>query len=156
MPHQEKRAMLENVIPITLETLVDETAKIKFSGAKFVTLSCVETDADILDILYHFSKDYELTHFRVNVPKTIPVPSISHIYACAFLAENEIQDLFNAHFTNLSIDFKRTLFLENGIRNGPLCRYSVTDTLPGPAVGDDLRDKAKKQNGKPATHEPGV
>ncbi|MEZ4576436.1 MAG: NADH-quinone oxidoreductase subunit C [Desulfobacterales bacterium] len=66
-----------------------------------------------------FPRDYELTHFRVNVPKNIAVPSISHIYACAFLAENEIQDLFNISFTNLSIDFKRTLFLENGIRSGP-------------------------------------
>ena len=146
--------MIENVIPVTLETLLDETVKIKFSGAKFVTLSCVETDAKTVDILYHFSRDYELTHFRVNVPKNIAVPSISHIYACAFLAENEIQDLFNISFTNLSIDFKRTLFLENGIRSGPLCRYSVTDTLPGPADDRGLNDKPKNQRGTPAVHEP--
>ena len=146
--------MIENVIPVPLETLLDETVKIKFSGRKFVTLSCVETDAETVDILYHFSRDYELTHFRVNVPKNIAVPSISHIYACAFLAENEIQDLFNISFTNLSIDFKRTLFLENGIRSGPLCRYSVTDTLPGPSDDGGLEDKAKKQKGKPETHGP--
>lgn len=146
--------MLENVTPLPLESLVDETAKIKSSGAKFVTLSCVEADANTIDILYHFTRDYELTHFRVNVSKNRAVPSISHIYACAFLAENEIQDLFNVTFTSLSIDFKRTLFLENGIRSGPLCRYSVTDTLPGPSDDCGLEDKAKKQKGKPATHGP--
>lgn len=127
--------MLENVVSVTPDTLLGETAKIKFEAAKFITLTCVELDAHTVDILYHFDRDYTFTHFRLTVPKETVVPSISHIFAAAFLAENEIQDLFNVNFSNLSIDFKRTLFLENGIKSGPLCRYTV-ESPPVPETAD--------------------
>ena len=104
-----------------------DNQKIKIAGYKFVTLSCVELDADTVDILYHFDSDYRLTHLRLTVSKDAELPSISHIYPSAFLAENEIQDLFNVTFTNLPIDYKHTLFLDKEIKSGPLCRYTVTD-----------------------------
>lgn len=123
--------MLENIISVAPEALLDEVAKIKFAGYKLVTLSCVELDASLIDILYHFDRESQLRHFRVSAPRNTEIPSISHIFPAAFLVENEIQDLFNISFSNLSIDFKRTLFLENGIKLGPLCRYS-TDASPQP------------------------
>ena len=117
--------MLENVISVTPEALLDEVAKIRFAGYKLVTLSCVELDASTVDILYHFDREFQLRHFRVSTPRNTVIPSISPIFPAAFLVENEIQDLFNIAFSDLSIDFKRTLFLENGTKLGPLCRYST-------------------------------
>ena len=119
--------MLENVISVTPEALLDEAAKIRFAGYKLVTLSCVELDASTVDILYHFDREFQLRHFRVSTPRNTVIPSISPIFPAAFLVENEIQDLFNIAFSDLSIDFKRTLFLENGTKLGPLCRYSTAE-----------------------------
>lgn len=117
--------MLENVVSVTPETLLNETAKIKFTGCRLITLSCVELNATDIEILYHFDREFQLMHFRLSISRDTVAPSISHIFPAAFLAENEIQDLFNITFSNLSIDFKRTLFLENGTKLGPLCRYST-------------------------------
>jgi ech hydrogenase subunit D len=47
----------------------------------------------------------------VKVPKDRPVPSISGIYFCALLVENEMQDLFDVRFEGLALDFNRTLLL---------------------------------------------
>jgi len=55
------------------------------------------------------------------------IPSISNIYMAAFLAENEIQDLFNVKFSGLVIDFKRTLYFDDALQTAPLCRYSVNE-----------------------------
>ncbi len=136
--------MIENVLSVPLEAVLDETAKMKIAGYKFVTLSCVELDTDTVYILYHFDCDYRLAHLRLTASKDARVPSISHIYPSAFLAENEIQDLFNIAFTNLPIDFKHTLFLDKRIKKEPLCRYTMTDKS-APSAGDGVL--AQKPNG---------
>ncbi|MBC2715863.1 MAG: NADH-quinone oxidoreductase subunit C [Desulfobacteraceae bacterium] len=120
--------MLEEVIPVTPEILSGETAKIKYEGYKFITLSCVEMDANNVEILYHFDRDLQLKHFRLAVPKKTIIPSISPIYMAAFLVENEIQDLFAIRFSGLVIDFNRTLYLEDEIKNTPFCKYTVVES----------------------------
>jgi len=132
--------MLENVISVAPEALLDEAAKIKFQGYKLVTVSCVELDASTIDILYHFDQEFQLKHFRVSAPREMVIPSISHIFPASFLVENEIQDLFNITFSNLSIDFKRTLFLENGIKSGPLCRYTLDSPQPPETAAAESTD----------------
>jgi len=132
--------MLENVISVAPEALLDEAAKIKFTGYHLVTVSCVELDASTIDILYHFDREFHLKHFRVSAPRKMVIPSISHIFPAAFLVENEIQDLFNITFSNLSIDFKRTLFLENGIKSGPLCRYTLDSRQPPETAAAESTD----------------
>jgi ech hydrogenase subunit D len=117
--------MIQNIVPVTSETLAGEIAKIKFEGYKFITMTCVEMDANTVDVIYHFDKEYQLKNFRLTVSKDAAIPSISHIFMAAFLVENEIQDLFDVKFSGLIIDFKRTLYFDDKPQTAPLCRYTV-------------------------------
>ena len=122
--------MIEQVIAVSPENVVGETAKMKVAGYRFVTLSCVELNETQVDILYHFDREFQLKHFRLTVPKDTPVPSISPVYFAAFLVENEIQDLFGIRFQGLAIDYDRTLYLEDDVKKTPFCKYVVIKTAP--------------------------
>jgi len=117
--------MREEVIPISLDTVIGETGKMKAEGYRFVTMSATELDAERIDILYHFDKNLTMKHLRLTIAKDTLVPSISPVYLAALLVENEIQDLFGVRFKGLAIDFNRTLYLEEEIKTTPLCRYTV-------------------------------
>ncbi len=118
--------MKEEVISTTKDTVVSKTADMKKDGYRFVTMSCVELDADTVDILYHFDRDLDLKHLRLTIPKKKAVPSVSLVYFAAFLVENEIQDQFGIRFDGLVLDYERTLYLEEEVRDAPYCRISVS------------------------------
>lgn len=114
-------------IPIDLNSLVGETAKIKAQGYRLVTLTCVELGENTVDLLYHFGRDLDLIHLRMTTPKDELIPSISPVYFSAFMVENEISDLFGLHFQGLAIDYDRTFYLEEEAKN-PFC-----SSAPDPA-----------------------
>jgi ech hydrogenase subunit D len=122
--------MREEVVAVTLDTLLGEVAKAKVDGYRFVTLSCVEVDENTFDIFYHFDKDLVMKHYRLRVPKSTVVPSISAVYFAAFLVENEIQDLFGIQFSGLAMDYQGTFYLEEEVRRTPFCRYSIATAQP--------------------------
>ena len=110
---------------ICRDILLGEVAKLKVAGYRFVTISCVETSAEVVELLYHFDKDFNLRHLRLGVPHGAQVPSISPLYFAAFLVENEIQDLFGLCFDGLVIDYGRTLYLDGDLQATPFCKYSL-------------------------------
>jgi len=120
--------MKEETIPVTKETVIGETAKIKIEGYRFITMTCVELDENQVDLIYHFDKNLQLKHFRFTALKDTVIPSISVVYQSAFLVENEIQDLFGMHFDNLSIDYRRTLYFEGETSAVPFCKFTVKRT----------------------------
>ncbi len=126
--------MREEVIPISLDTVIGETGRMKAEGYRLVTMSSAELDAERIDILYHFDKNLTMKHLRLTVTKDTQVPSISSVYLAALLVENEIQDLFGLRFKGLAIDFNRTLYLDEEIKTTPLCRYTVTQAKNGDAA----------------------
>ena len=96
---------------ITPEQIVPE-AQAKFdAGYRLVTISVLVADEQHVELLYHYDKATDMVHLRTRIQKDIPIPSISGIYFCALLVENEVQDLFDVHFGGLVLDFKRTLLL---------------------------------------------
>ncbi len=112
---------------IEIKELMQEVVYLHENGARFVTASAYEHSDGSFSIIYHFDKNYELTNLRINFAKDTAVPSISPVYFAAFLAENEMQDLFGLKFENLKIDFGGTLLIDNTedtIRT-PFCRYTV-------------------------------
>ncbi|MCM2286489.1 MAG: NADH-quinone oxidoreductase subunit C [Desulfobacula sp.] len=116
--------MLKEMVPVSVDNLVKETAGLKIAGYRFVTLSCAAIDKDHFDILYHFDLGLDLKHLRLTVSGDTKIPSISPVYFAAFLVENEIQDLFGIFFEGLVIDYRGTLFLEKMIHT-PFCKYTV-------------------------------
>jgi len=96
---------------ITPEQIVAE-AQTKFdAGYRFVTISVLVADEQHVELLYHYDKANDMVHLRTKIQKDLPIPSISGVYFCALLVENEAQDLFDVHFSGLVLDFKRTLLL---------------------------------------------
>nr|WP_280712753.1 NADH-quinone oxidoreductase subunit C [Desulfobaculum xiamenense] len=108
---------------VTKETVANEILMLKNDGYRLVAMSCTELDEDNVDILYHLDKDLELVNLRMKAEKAKPVPSVSGIYFCAMLAENEMRDQFALGFDGLVLDFNRTLFLDEEITvtQVPLC-----------------------------------
>jgi len=122
----------EKVISVTPKTLLSQTQDMKKKGYRLVTLTAVELDAETLDILYHFDKDLDLMHLRLTAPKNEAAPSISSVYFAAFLVENEIQDQFGIRFEGLALDYDRTLYLEEEVRDAaPCCRIAVSEAEKG-------------------------
>ena len=117
--------MLYEVLPIEIDRLLGEAAGLKTAGYRFVTITCTALDANQFDLLYHFDRNLELRHLRLTLDAGRDVPSISPIYFAAFLAENEIQDLFGIRFTGLAVDYQRTLYGEESTRITPFCKYTV-------------------------------
>ena len=96
---------------ITPEQIVPE-AQAKFdAGYRLVTITVLMADEQHVELSYHYDKANDMVHLRTKIQKDQPIPSISGVYFCALLVENEIQDLFDVHFGGLVLDFKRTLLL---------------------------------------------
>jgi Ni,Fe-hydrogenase III component G len=93
-----------------------------------VTATCLDGDG-VLELYYHFSDGAHLSHLHLVVPKGTIVPSISGIYLCAFLVENEISELFGLTITGMAIDYKGRLLLNE---DGP-----VTPMLKRPQATQD-------------------
>jgi ech hydrogenase subunit D len=117
--------MLANELIIGSDSLLGEAARLKRDGYRFVTMTALRLNGSRTEILYHFDRELHFRHLRLAVTFDAPVPSITPVYFGAFLAENEIQDLFGILFEGLVIDYRRTLFLEKSIEPAPFCRFDV-------------------------------
>ena len=96
---------------LTSEQIVPE-AQAKFdAGYRLVAITVLVADAQHVELLYHYDKANDMVNLRAKVQKDLPIPSISGVYFCALLIENEVQDLFDVHFDGLVLDYKRTLLL---------------------------------------------
>jgi ech hydrogenase subunit D len=101
-------------------------AALKAKGCRFVTITCVAADSAGAELLYHFDRELRLTHLRLTVAGD-DVPSISGIYAAAYLVENEIQDHFGLSFAELAPDYRRTLYLQGEDSVPPFRGHSGPD-----------------------------
>ncbi|MFZ0134072.1 MAG: NADH-quinone oxidoreductase subunit C [Desulfobacterales bacterium] len=118
--------MLTDELIIGMDSLLGETAALKRDGYRFVTMTALRAENARAEILYHFDRDLKLRHLRLTVNGDAPVPSITPVYFGAFLAENEIRDLFGLRFEGLVIDYRGSLLLEPAVGPAPFCRGGVT------------------------------
>ena len=114
-------------LDITKETLRGEVERLKAENYRFVTITCLELDENTLEMIYHFDRNLELIHYRMQIPKNHPMPSLSPIFFAAFLVENEIYDQFGVKFDDLVLDFGGTLYLDDDddVTATPFCKFGV-------------------------------
>ena len=98
----------------TVETLLQEVRQYKNAGYRLVQIGATRV-ADELQLTYSFDKVTRLEHLRLCLPSPAgtaspALPSISSIYWCAFLYENELHDLFDVQVTGLAVDFHGNLY----------------------------------------------
>ncbi|QGY38881.1 NADH-quinone oxidoreductase subunit C [Pseudodesulfovibrio cashew] len=112
--------MQGNIIDVTADTLVSEVMKLKNDGQRLVTYSTYQADEKTIGILYHFDKNLEVTHLRLEADMGKPIPSISGVLFAALLVENEIRDQWDVKFDGLVLDFNRSLLLDPEVTQVPL------------------------------------
>ena len=99
----------QKITTIEKEALKDKAVRFRNSGWRLSAISATALEA--FELLYSFEKDYEMESLRLIVPRDkAEIPSLSAIYANAFLYENEIHDLFGINVTGLSIDYKGNFY----------------------------------------------
>jgi ech hydrogenase subunit D len=111
-------------------TLEDQIAKIAAlipQGYRLVTMTSVDC-GEHFDIYYHFDRNYELHNLKLELPKGTDLPSISSVCPCAFVIENEMQDLFGITITGMELDFCKHFILNEEAPEKPFCR------VPGVSV----------------------
>jgi Ni,Fe-hydrogenase III component G len=117
--------MLENTTEVTLDNLVDQTQRVRQSGARLITATCLD-EGDHFDVIYHFDVRGSACHLRLNAPKGAEVPSISGIFPGAFLIENEMKELIGLNVVGMSIDYGGRLFSIEGGPTLPLAKPVVS------------------------------
>ena len=118
--------MIENLVEITIDQLLAETSKCKYEGYRFITATSADNGDDTIDIIYHFDKNYEMMNYRVTIKTGEAIPSISKIFFCAVLVENEMKELFGANITDLAIDYGGHMLLSEEELDSPMLRRQIT------------------------------
>lgn len=100
----------EQIETITVDVLWEKVAARRQQGQRLVQISATRLPEHV-ELTYSFDLDLKLTHLRLLLPgQDTRLPSISTIYGCAILYENEIHDLFNVQVDGLTVDFKGNFY----------------------------------------------
>jgi ech hydrogenase subunit D len=112
--------MLENEVEIKSSAELLKTVEgLKSDGYRYSTMICLKANEGH-DLIYIFEKDNRLKNLRYFVKPGEKPKSVSGIYLCALLIENEYQDLFGLTFEGLAIDYKGHLYLTPNSPKTPL------------------------------------
>ncbi len=96
--------------PIAVEVLLPKVRALREQGHRLVQISATRLPEQ-LELTYTFDLDNRLTNLRLQLPGAeARVPSISTVYWCAFLHENEMHDLFNLQVDGIAVDFHGNLY----------------------------------------------
>jgi len=140
----------QEIIPIAKNDLVGMVARLFAEGYRLVQIGC-STLQNGYEVNYSFDKEYRFKNLRVTLESGEDVPSISAVYANAFLYENEIHDLFGVVVNNINIDYGGTLY-----RTAIKTPFSVENVkLPEPprqkeAVAPKVRAQAESPDAQKA------
>lgn len=117
--------MINNLTEISKDILLNEVGKLKYEGYRFVTATCVDIGDGTLDVIYHFDKDRELKNLRINLKQEEEVQSITKIYFCALLVENEMKELFGLKVIDIVIDFGGHMLLKDEDLRNPMLKPQI-------------------------------
>ena len=112
--------MLKNSKEITVDELISCVSNLKYRGFRFVTASCADNRDGTFSLYYHFDKQLELENIALTVSRDTAIPSITTLYLCAFLVENEIKELFGLNIENIAIDYEGRMFLTEDAPREPM------------------------------------
>ncbi len=88
---------------------------------RLITATCID-EGELFRIIYSFDKDLTIINLEVTTPREKSILSISDIYACAFLVENEMQELFGLKIDNIALDLGGKMYMAGGVKEAPMAR----------------------------------
>ena len=100
----------ENEIrPIAMEDFLPQIIQFKMEGWWFVQL-CASRLPEQYELSYSFCREYDMITLRLVTGLEEKVSSITQIYPCAFIQENEVAELFGVPIENISQDYHHRLY----------------------------------------------
>jgi ech hydrogenase subunit D len=95
---------------ITPDVLLERVRALKQDGWRLVQIGATRRP-DEVELTYSFDLNSHLANLRLVLPGLEPkAPSISSVFWCAFLYENEIHDLFKVAIEGIAVDFQGNLY----------------------------------------------
>jgi len=121
--------MIKNLKEITKENLLSEISQMEKKNARFSVMTCVDL-GDKFEISYFFAMipSSEMFVFRLTIGENEKLPSITGIYLCALLNENEIQEFYGVKISGLAVDYKGHLFLAQDSPEKPMRKSKTAET----------------------------
>lgn len=101
--------MTQAIINKETAELLAAVQECKDEGCRLVQICSTKTQ-DGFELSYSFSRGYDFKVIRLQVAEDAEVPSISEVFSPAFLYENEMKDLFGIKITNITVDYKGSLY----------------------------------------------
>jgi ech hydrogenase subunit D len=99
----------EQIEVIPTESLLEKAGAKRQQGCRLVQVSATQLP-DQVELTYSFDLNSQLSNLRLSLPTGSHLPSITSIFGCAVLYENEIHDLFGVPVDGMSIDFKGNFY----------------------------------------------
>lgn len=106
--HAEETRMIEEqpIIGVKTDTLLEKVEELHQQGYRLVQIGAT-TLPDCVEVNYSFDLASKFVNLRLALPhREMRIPSISKIYWCAFIYENEMHDLFRIEVDGMAVDFK--------------------------------------------------
>ena len=95
---------------IQMQALLEKAGEMRKQGYRLVQIGATRLP-EYVELTYSFDRESRLANLRFQVPADgARVPSITSIYWCAFLYENELHDLFNVQVDGMAVDFHGHLY----------------------------------------------
>ena len=95
---------------IPMPALLEKVGELRKQGYRLVQIGATRLPEHV-ELTYSFDRENRLANLRFQVlAADARVPSISSIYWCAFLYENELHDLFNVQVDGMAVDFHGHLY----------------------------------------------
>jgi ech hydrogenase subunit D len=93
--------------PVPAEGLLARVRELSDRGCRLVQIGAAVL-GDTIEVTYSFDLAGRLSNLRVSLPAEGPphIPSVSSVYPCSFLYENEMHDLFRLQVDGMAVDFK--------------------------------------------------
>lgn len=115
---------------ITAGQLLDRVRALREQSYRLVQIGATRLPEQ-MELTYSFDRDGHLLSLRLHLPASTAedeacVPSISSIYGCAVLYENEMHDLFNIRVDGMALDFHGKFYRTT-------VKYSFATPRPPPA-----------------------
>ena len=93
--------------PVSVEDLVSKVREFRDLGWRLVQIGAAAL-GDTIEVTYSFDLGGRLSNLRVSLPAegSPRIASISSVYPCSYLYENEMHDLFRIQVDGMAVDFK--------------------------------------------------
>lgn len=100
---------INEIIPIEMAQFLSTVIRFKMDKMRLVQL-CASRLPGQYELSYCFAKGLDMWTLRLVVGEDEPVPSITQIYPCAFIQENETAELFGVKIENIQNDYQNRLY----------------------------------------------